>query len=76
VPPSKSRNSSPLAEGRKEVISNTTKTLQGVTFSAYPFLRKTAGALGEKKLKTPTTGVQGVKTLTKNNFRSINLNAE
>jgi hypothetical protein len=29
-----------------------------------------------KKLKTPTTGAQEVKTLTQNNSRCINLNAE
>jgi hypothetical protein len=30
----------------------------------------------EKKLKTPTTGAHGIKTLTKNNSRCINLNKE
>jgi hypothetical protein len=53
VPQSKSRNSTLLAEGRKEVICNTTRTLQGVTFPAYLSLRKTARAPGEKNLKTP-----------------------
>jgi hypothetical protein len=43
VLPSKSRKCSPLAEGRKEVIS-TTITLQGVTYPAHPSLRNTAGA--------------------------------
>jgi hypothetical protein len=76
VPPPKSGNSSPLTEGRKEVICNTTRSLQWVTYPAYLSLRNTAGAPGEKNLKTPTTGVQGIKTLTKNNSRCINLNAE
>jgi hypothetical protein len=48
VPPSKSRNSSPLTEGRKEVISITTRVLQGVKYPAYPSLRNIAGAPGEK----------------------------
>jgi hypothetical protein len=29
-----------------------------------------------KKLKTPTTWTQGIKTLTKNNSRCVNLNTE
>jgi hypothetical protein len=41
--PSKSRNSSPLTEGRKEVICSATRALPGVTFPAYSSLRKTAG---------------------------------
>jgi hypothetical protein len=45
--PSKSGNSSLLAEWRKEVICSA-RTLQMVTFPAYQSLRKTAGALGEK----------------------------
>jgi hypothetical protein len=76
MPPSKSRNSSPLTGDRKEVISVITRTLQGVTYPAYPSLRNTVGAPGEKKLKTPTTGAQRIKTLTKNNSRCINPNAE
>jgi hypothetical protein len=47
-PPSKSGNYNLLAEGRKEVICNTTRTLQGATYPAYPSLRNTAGASGEK----------------------------
>jgi hypothetical protein len=39
MPPSKSRNSSPLAEGRKEIICTTMRTLQGKKFPAYPSLR-------------------------------------
>jgi hypothetical protein len=46
--PSKSGNASPLIEGRKEIISTTTRTLQGVTSPANPSLRKTAGAPREK----------------------------
>jgi hypothetical protein len=75
--PSKSQNSSPLTEWRKKkVICITTRTLQGVRFPAYPSLRKTPGAPGEKNLKNPTTGVQGIKTLTQNNSSCINLNTE
>jgi hypothetical protein len=37
-------------------------------------LRKIAGAPGEKNLKIPTTGAQGIKTLAKNNFNCLNLN--
>jgi hypothetical protein len=50
--PSKSRNSSPLAEERKEVVCDTTRILQGATYPAYPFLRKTAGIPGEKPSKS------------------------
>jgi hypothetical protein len=39
----------PLTEGRKEAMSTTTRSLQGVTYPAYPSLRNTAGAPGEKK---------------------------
>jgi hypothetical protein len=46
--PSKSRNSSSLTEGRKEVICNTTSIQQGAIYPAYPSLRSTAGAPGEK----------------------------
>jgi hypothetical protein len=53
VPPSKSRNSRSLTEGRKEVIGTTTRTLEGVIYPRYPSLRNTAGAQGEKKLKNP-----------------------
>jgi hypothetical protein len=48
MPPSKSRNSSPLTGDRKEVISVITRTLQGVTYPAYPSLRNTAEASEEK----------------------------
>jgi hypothetical protein len=48
VLPSKTGNSSPLTEERKKVISTTTRTLQGVTYPAYPSLGNTAGAPGEK----------------------------
>jgi hypothetical protein len=61
VPPSKSRNSSPLAEERKEVISTTTRALQGVMYSAYPSLRNTAEEPGEKKPTKPQ--LQGHKEL-------------
>jgi hypothetical protein len=74
VPPSKSRSSSLLTKGRKEVIS--TRTLQGITFPAYPSLRNTSGAPGEKVFKTPTTGAQEIKIITKNNSRCVNLNTE
>jgi hypothetical protein len=49
VPSSKSRNPRPLTEGRKEAISPTAKTLQGVTYPAYPSLRNTAGDPRGKK---------------------------
>jgi hypothetical protein len=45
--PSKSGDSSPFIEVRKEVICTTT-TQQGVTFPAFPSLRNTAEAPGEK----------------------------
>jgi hypothetical protein len=48
VPPSK--NSSPLTERRNVVIGTKTKSLQRVTYPAYPLpLRNTAGAPGGKK---------------------------
>jgi hypothetical protein len=34
------------------------------------------GKKTQTNLKTPTTGAQGIKTLTKNNSRCINLNRE
>jgi hypothetical protein len=79
-PRSKSINYSHLSKGRKEVICNT-RTLWGVTFPAYHSLRNIAGAPREKKKKqknskNPTTRAQGIKTLTKNNSRCINLNEE
>jgi hypothetical protein len=46
---SKSRNSCPLTEGRKEAIGTTTRTLQRVTYPEYHSLRNTAGAPGGKK---------------------------
>jgi hypothetical protein len=76
--PSKSWNSSPLTVGRKEAIGTKTRTLKGVTYPAYSSLRNTARAprgVGET-LKTPITGTQEIKTITKNNSRYINLNAE
>jgi hypothetical protein len=44
------------------VITTTTRILQGVTYPANATLRNTAGAPGEKTLKTLTTGAQGIKT--------------
>jgi hypothetical protein len=42
---------------RKEVISTTTITLQGVIYPAYHTLRNAAGTRGEKSPhKIPTTG--------------------
>jgi hypothetical protein len=58
VPPSESKNSSPLAEGRKEMICTITRTLQGVTIPAHPFLRKIAGAPGEKNSNTNFRGTR------------------
>jgi hypothetical protein len=57
-------------------MGTTTRNLQGVTYPTYPTLKNTAGAPGEKKLKTPTTGAQEIKTITKINSRCINLNPE
>jgi hypothetical protein len=58
LPPSKSKNSSPLTKERKEVISTTIKALQGATYPGYLSLVNTAGTPGEKKKhKPPTTGV-------------------
>jgi hypothetical protein len=59
--PSKSRKSSPLIEVRKEVICTTARTLQGVTFPAYPSLRKTAGVPEEKNSKPQLQGHRGLK---------------
>jgi hypothetical protein len=53
MPPSTTGTSSPLIEGRKEVIGTTTRTLQRITYPAYPSLRNTAGAPGEKKSQNP-----------------------
>jgi hypothetical protein len=50
-PPSKSRNTSSLIKGRKEVIGTTARTLQKVTYPAYPSLTNTAGAPVEKNSK-------------------------
>jgi hypothetical protein len=54
VPPSKSRNSSPLAEGIKEVIK--ARTLQEVQYPVCLSLRNTTGALGEKNSKLQMQG--------------------
>jgi hypothetical protein len=61
VPQSKSRNSTLLAEGRKEVICNTTRTLQGVTFPAYLSLRKMVGVAGKKTSKYQLQEHKGLK---------------
>jgi hypothetical protein len=74
TPPSKSRKHSCLTEGIKEAFCTTTRTLQGVAFTGYPCLRKTAGTPGENT-QNPTTGTQGIKTLTNNNIRCVNINA-
>jgi hypothetical protein len=74
--PSKSGNSSPLIEGRKEAIGIIMRTLQGVTYPSYSSLRNTAGALGGKNLKTPSTGAQVIKTIIRTNSRCVNLYAE
>jgi hypothetical protein len=60
-PPSKSRNSSPFAEGRKEVICTTTRTPQGITFPAYPSLRNIAESSGEKNSKHKLQGHKGLQ---------------
>jgi hypothetical protein len=53
APPSKNRNSSPLTEGRKEVIGHHKNPVRD-NISSWSSRRKT--------LKTPTTGTQGIKT--------------
>jgi hypothetical protein len=75
VSPSKSRSYNLLTEGRMEATSTTIRTLQGVTYPSHPSLRNSAGAPGKKK-KKKKTGTQVIKTITKNNSRYINLNAE
>jgi hypothetical protein len=40
--------SSPLTEGKKEEICNTTRSLQVAIYPAYPSFRNSAGAPGEK----------------------------
>jgi hypothetical protein len=67
----KSRNSSPFTEGRKEVIGTTTRILQMGNISSISLSEEK-----NKNLKTPTTGAQGIKPITKNNSRCINLNTE
>jgi hypothetical protein len=76
APPSKSKNSSPLAEEKKEVIGTTTRTLQGYNIQRTPLW----GILWEhqerKNPQNPTPGAQGIKSLTQNNSRCMNLCAE
>jgi hypothetical protein len=55
MPPSKRENSSPLTEGKKEVIGTTTRNLQEVTYQEYPSLRNVARAPGEKKTQLQGT---------------------
>jgi hypothetical protein len=74
--PSKSENSIPFTEGRKEVIYTTKKTLKEHNISRIPLSEENCWSSREKNLKTPTTGPQRIKTLTKNNSRCVNLNAE
>jgi hypothetical protein len=73
--PSKGRNSSHLTEGRKEIISTTTRTLHGVTYSLYLSLRNIARVTGEK-IQNLNYGAQVIKILTKSNSRCMNLNEE
>jgi hypothetical protein len=51
----------PLTEGRREVICNTIRTLQGAVYPAYPSLRNTAGAPGEKTQKPQSQGNRELK---------------
>jgi hypothetical protein len=74
--PIKEQVHQPLTEERKEVISTTRRTLQRVTYPAYPSLRNTAGAPEEKKTQNPNYRSIRIKTLTKNSSRFINHNAE
>jgi hypothetical protein len=59
----------------EEIICNTTRTMQGVTYPAYPFLKNIPGASGEKT-QISYYRTQGTETLIKNNSRCINFNAE
>jgi hypothetical protein len=45
----------------RKIISTTTRTLQGVKYPAYPSLRNTAEAPGEKILKYQLQGHKGLK---------------
>jgi hypothetical protein len=59
--PSKRRNSRPFPEERKEAIG-TTRTLQDVTYPAYPSSRNTAGAPeGKKNSKQQLQGHKRLK---------------
>jgi hypothetical protein len=44
--------------------------------SSIPLSEEYCWSSRRKKIKTPTTGTQGIKTITPKNPRSINLNAE
>jgi hypothetical protein len=74
APASKSRNSSSLT-GEKRGNLHHNKNTQGVTFPAYPSLRKIAGATGEKIQNLNYRGI-GIKTLIKDNSRCRSPNEE
>jgi hypothetical protein len=61
MPPSKSRNSSLLTEERKEVMSTTTRTMQGVTSPAYPSLKMLLEHQERKNRKPQLQGHKGLK---------------
>jgi hypothetical protein len=60
--------------GASDLLLREKRTLQGETYLAFPSLKR--GMLQEKKIKTPTTGAQRIKTLTKTNSRCLNLSTE
>jgi hypothetical protein len=49
--PSKSGNSSPLTEGRKEVLGTTTRTLKRVTYPVYPLPEEHCWGSSRKKIQ-------------------------
>jgi hypothetical protein len=78
VPPSNSRNSNTLTEGRKEAIDTTARTLQWGNISSIPLSKQHYWSSRPKKKKTKNINYQAqeVKTITKNNSRCVNLNTE
>jgi hypothetical protein len=74
-PQSKSRNSNPLAERRKEHHTQNKNAARG-NISSIPLPEEHCWISRRKNLKTPTAGAQWIKTLTQNNSRCINHNAE
>jgi hypothetical protein len=74
APSSKSWNFSPLTEKRNNLQHNKNPA-RGNTFS-IPLSEEYCWSSRRKKPKTTTTQAEGIKILTKNNSRCINLNTE